>query len=78
MHIYIYMYIICILYILTYINCIYIYTYIYYIYTYILRTSINFKTFLKENHANFFGQLLIYLKIELGTGIEHNVLIGLM
>ena len=57
---------------------IYIYTYIYYIYTYILRTSINFKTFLKENHANFFGQLLIYLKIELGTGIEHNVLIGLM
>ena len=57
---------------------IYIYTYIYYIYTYILRTSINFKTFLKENHANFFGQLLIYLKIELVTGIEHNVLIGLM
>ena len=57
---------------------IYIYTYIYYIYTYILRTSINCKTFLKENHANFFGQLLIYLKIELGTGIEHNVLIGLM
>ena len=57
-----------------------IYTYLYklYIYTYILRTSTNFKTFLKENHAKFFGQLLIYLKTELGTGIEHNVLIGLM
>ena len=76
MHI-MHMYIICILYILTYINYIYIYIYIY-IYTYILRTSTNFKTFLKENHVKFFGQLLIYLKTELGTGIEHNVLIGLM
>ena len=70
MHI-MHMYIIFILYILTYINYIYIYTYI-------LRTSTNFKTFLKENHVKFFGQLLIYLKTELGTGIEHNVLIGLM